>query len=102
MLRDTAARGWQEIVMLNLNDGHTDTPGILAGVGILVAASVANPPQLADLFLVFRGEQVGEYQQAAGQSWHHQCLTCSKENKLETFFFIFPIPDETIGLRTES
>ena len=102
MLLDTAARGWKEIVMLNLNDGHTDTAGILVGVGILLAASVAIPPQLADLFLVFRGEEIGEYQQATGQSWQHQCLTCSKENKLETFFFIFPIPDETKGLRAES
>ena len=102
MLLNTAARVGEEIVMLNLNDGRTDTPDLLARVGVLVAASVANPPQLADLFLVFRGEQVGEYQQAAGQSWHHQCLACSEENKLETFFFIFPIPDVTVGLRADS
>ena len=56
MLLNTAARDGEEIVMLNLNDGRTDTPDLLAGVGVLVAASVANPPQLSYLFLVFRGE----------------------------------------------
>lgn len=100
MFLDTAARDGEEIVMLNLNDGRTDTPDLLAGV--LVAASVANSPQLSDLFLAFRGEQVGGYQKATGQSWHHQCLTCSEENKLETFFFIFPIPNLTVGLRADS
>ena len=102
MFLDTAARVGEEIVMLKLNDGHANTVVLLPGVGVLVAASVANPPQLCDLFSVFRGEQVGKYQQAACQSWHHQCLAGSEKKKLETFFLIIPIPDVTIGLRSNS
>lgn len=90
----------EEVVMLNLNDGHT--PSLLAGVGHRLTAPVVQSPQLSDLLLVFRGEQVGEHQQATHQSWHHQHLTSSEKKLLETFFSIFQTPDVTVGLGADT
>ena len=92
----------EEVVMLNLNDGHAHTLGLLAGVGHLLTTPIVQPPQLSDLVLALRGEQVGEHQQATGQRWHHQHLTSSEKKVLETFFSIFRIPDVTVGLRADT
>ena len=94
----------EEVVMLNLDDGHTDTGrgGHLAGLGYLLTEPVVTSPQLSDLLLVFRGEQVGEHQQATGQSWHHHHLTSSEKKVLETFFSILHIPNMTVGLGADT
>ena len=90
----------EEVVMLNLNDGHADTLGLQALH--LLTTPIVQSPQLSDLVLVFRGEQVREHQQATGQRWHHQHLTSSEKKVLKTFFPIFQIADVTVGLRAHT
>ena len=93
----------EEVVKLNSRyGGHTDTVALLDGAGILPTTPVVKAPHISDLFLAFRGEEVGEDQQATGQSRQHQHLTSSEEKVLETFFSIFQIPDVTVDLRDDT